>query len=167
MATWARASRVGEGLLLQFIALHAKTKETHWRTAELLVPHANHWRIIWRSTENLWRNDYWGASTTHTSQKSWGTTEKLHRCYTAPHSPPKEPTEVRLPHATQTTTKEQLRNHWRTAEALAPHTPQRTAEKPVRNHRNTIQLYNHQKQTESLMEIHSSVGFLYHECFAG
>lgn len=35
-----------------------QTKETHWRTAEVLVPHANHWQIIWRSTENLWRNDW-------------------------------------------------------------------------------------------------------------
>lgn len=101
-----------------------QTKETHWRTAEVLVPHANHWQIIWRSTENLWRNDWkttWGASTTHTSQKSWGTTEKTAEVLHSTTFTPKR------------TSEEMLRTHRGAITSCNTDNHQRTAEEPLKN----------------------------------
>lgn len=66
-----------------------------WGASATCKPLTNHLAKHWKSAEEPLKN-CWGASTTHTSQKSWGTTEELLRCYTAPHSPPKEPAEEML-----------------------------------------------------------------------
>lgn len=171
MASWARASSVGEGLLLQFIALHANQKnplKNCWGASATWKPLTNHLAKHWNLRRNRWRTtevpaphiphrraeeplkNCRGATQQHIHpQKNlWRNAEDPQRFYylMQHRQPPKN---------SWGTTEEPLRC-WH-------HTHPR---EPLRNQWGTTEILYSTSNRQSLMEIHSGVGFLHHECFA-